>query len=179
MNEKIMATFDFNGISVDVVNWSETIWCGKVGYAENNTDEPNVDKIFEGFFALDTSAAAERLDKDFDGCVSINYLSKRRPNGVMIGFLVGTENQPKDFDVLKFPVAQYMRVSLDETTARALDEKPWRGGIPPYHWITEKLAPKFGYTVGDDTLPIFEYYGYYNPTTNAHKLRYLYVPIMK
>jgi Uncharacterized protein conserved in bacteria len=179
MNEKTVATFDFNGISVDVVNWNETIWCGKVGYAENNTDEPNVGKIFDDFFALDTSVVNERIDGNFDGCVSINYLSKRRPNGVILGFLVGSENQPNGFDVLKFPAAQYMRVSLDDNTAKALGEKPWQGGIPLYQWITEKLAPKFGYQVGDDTLPIFEYYGYYNPEKNIHKLRYLYVPITK
>ena len=45
--ETVIKTYDYNGIGVDLIEWSETIWCGKVGYADNNTDEPNVEKIME------------------------------------------------------------------------------------------------------------------------------------
>ena len=40
--ENIIKTYNYKGIFVDLVEWSDTIWCGKVGYADNNTDEPNV-----------------------------------------------------------------------------------------------------------------------------------------
>ncbi len=45
--ETVIKTYDYNGIGVDLIEWSETIRCGKVGYADNNTDEPNVEKIME------------------------------------------------------------------------------------------------------------------------------------
>jgi len=34
--ERIVETFNYNGIPVEVVEWDKTIWCGKIGYAENN-----------------------------------------------------------------------------------------------------------------------------------------------
>lgn len=43
--EKVIKTFDYNGINVDLISWSDTIWCGKIGYAVNNIDEPDVEKI--------------------------------------------------------------------------------------------------------------------------------------
>ena len=45
--ENIIKTYDYNGITVDLIEWSDTIWCGKVGYADNNTDEPNVEKLWK------------------------------------------------------------------------------------------------------------------------------------
>lgn len=177
--EKIMDTFNYNGIPVEVVEWDDTIWCGKIGYAENNTDEPNVDAIISGFMSLDTQIAMERREPDWDVCMSVNYLSKERPNGVMFGFLVGTEGQPDGFDVYKLPTGQYLRLAINDESAKALGSQPWNGGIPPYEWIGEQLAPQFGYHYGDDRLPVFEYYGYYKPEKNAHEFRYLYVPVEK
>lgn len=178
--EKILATFDYNGIAVDLLEWMDTIWCGKIGYAANNTDEPDVDKIMSGFQSLNfPSVAADRRENDWDVCMSVNYLSAERPNGVMFGFLVTSDRQPDGFDIHQVPAAQYMRIRMCDETAKALDREPWRGGIPPYSWIGEKIAPEFEYTYGDDSLPIFEYYGYYNPDKNAHEFCYLYVPVKK
>lgn len=177
--EKIIDTFNYNGVPVEVVEWSDTIWCGKIGYAENNTNEPNVDNILSGFMSLDTSAVEERSEPDWDVCMSVNYLSKERPNGVMFGFLVGTEHQPDRFDVYKLPTGRYLRIVINDESAKALGAQPWNGGIPPYEWIGEQLAPQFGYRYGDDHLPVFEYYGYYNAGKNAHEFRYLYVPVEK
>ena len=103
--EQIIDTFKYNGIPVEVVEWRDTIWCGKIGYAENNTDEPNVDNILSGFMALDIPAMNERIEPDWDVCMSVNYLSRERPNGVMFSDLVGTEYQPDGFDVYKLPPA--------------------------------------------------------------------------
>jgi predicted transcriptional regulator YdeE len=177
--EKILETLDYKGITVDVAEWRDTIWCGKIGYAANNTDEPDVDTIMSGFFALDHTAAAGRAEPDWDICMSVNYLSPERPNGVMVGFLVDTVLQPEDFDTYKVPAARYMRIPMCGKTAKALGREPWHGGIPPYGWIGEQIAPALGYTYGADTLPIFEYYGYYNPRRKKHKFCYLYVPVEK
>lgn len=42
-------------------------------------------------------------------------------------------------------------------------------GVPPYEWITEKIAPELGYKSGDDKTPIIEYYGYYDSLKNKHE----------
>lgn len=178
IQEKIIETFDYNGVAVDLVYWEDTVWCGKIGYADNNTDEPNVDKIANDFMPLNNVAVNER-EKDWDVCISVNYLSSERPNGVMFGFLVATEKQPESFDIYKVPATDFLRIRICDETAKALGCEPWKGGIPPYEWIGERIAPEFGYKYGDDRLPIIEYYGYYNPTKNSHEYCYLYVPVEK
>ncbi len=50
--ENIIKTYDYNGIAVDLVEWSGTVWCGKVGYADNNTDEPNLDKALAIWYCV-------------------------------------------------------------------------------------------------------------------------------
>lgn len=177
--EKILETFNFKGIAADIVEWSDTIWCGKIGYAVNNTDEPDVGKIMGDFQSLDFAALAGRMENNWDVCISVNYLSAERPNGVMFGSLTDSEKQPEDFDVLKVPAAIYARIRMCGETAKALGHEPWKGGIPPYEWIGKEIAPLIGYRYGNDILPVIEYYGYYNPVKYAHELSYLYVPVEK
>ena len=115
--EKIVETFGYNGITVEIVEWTDTIWCGKIEYAENNVDEPNVEKMSDDYFSLTSRARpVDTLEGDWSVCISANYLSRERPNGVKYG---------------------------------------------------------------DDKLPIYEYYGFYNPEKNAHEFGYLYVPVDK
>jgi hypothetical protein len=180
--EKIIDTFSYNGVSVEVVEWSETIWCGKIGYDYTTADNPNEDwvrPILDGYFTLDASSANQRKEPDWAVCMNVDILSKECPDGVMFGQLVGDEHQPDGFDVYKLPVGQYMRIAITDESVKALGVPPFHGGVPPYEWVGEKLAPQFGYRYGDDHLPVFEYYGYYNPEKNAHDFNYLYVPVEK
>ena len=66
-----------------------------------------------------------------------------------------------------------------DETARVLGHKPWEGGIPPYQWIGEQIAPNLGYTYGNGTLPIIEYYVFFKPEEGTHEYCYLYVPVKK
>lgn len=176
--EKLLEVFDFNGAAVELVEWSDTLWCGRIGYAADNSGEPDVGAVMSGFRSLDTASARER-ESDWDVCMSVNYLSDKRPNGLLVGFQVMTADQPDCFDVYKAPFARYMRLLVCDGTAAALGREPWHGGIPPFGWIGELAAPRFGYKYGCDRLPIFEYYGFYDPKKNAHRYCYLYVPVEK
>jgi len=69
-----------------------------------------------------------------------------------------------------------MRIKLCEDIYRALNVAPWTGGIPPYEWIGERIAPLFGYMYGDDALPMVEYYGF---SHGQIAVCYLYVPVRK
>jgi hypothetical protein len=178
--EKIVETLDYNGITVEIVEWTDTIWCGKIEYAESNVDEPNVEKMSEDYFSLTSRARpVDTLEGDWSVCISANYLSRERPNGVMYASLVASDRQPDGFDVYKVPAAKYARIRMCDETAKALGHEPWRGGIPPFEWIGEQIAPKIGYKYGDDKLPIYEYYGFYNPKKKSHEFGYLYVPVDK
>ena len=173
--ENLIKTYDYNGIAVDLVEWSGTVWCGKIGYAEDCTGEPNVEKIMEDF--MSASGTPNGREEHWDICMSVNYLSDERPSGVMFGFLVEAEVQPDNYDIYKVPAAKFLRIRMCDETAKALGREPWKGGIPPYHWIGEQIAPRLGYTYGSDTLPIIEYYGYFDPEAGAHEYCFLYVPV--
>ena len=178
--EKIVETLDYNGITVEIVEWKETIWCGKIEYAINNTDEPNVEKMSEDYFSLTSHAKpVDNLEDGWSVCISANYLSGERPNGVMYASLVASDKQPDGFDIYKVPTGKYARISMSEETAKKLGHEPWNGGIPPFEWIGKEIAPKIGYKYGDDKLPIYEYYGYWNNDKKGFEFHYLYVPVEK
>ncbi len=51
--EKVLKTYNLGqGASAELVQWEETLWCGKLRIAENNTDEPDIEKLMEEFVAL-------------------------------------------------------------------------------------------------------------------------------
>lgn len=176
--EEILEEYNYNGLKVELAFWSEAAFCGKLVFAGNLTDEPNVDQALSGFFALD-HAGIRRCENDWDVCLSIHYLSAERTNGVMFGYLVNEGNIPKEFDIFKIPAAFFLRILINEETAACLKCKPWKGGIPPYEWVGEQIAPALGFQYGKDTLPIIEYYGFYQPEIQKHRFCYLYVPVQK
>ena len=177
--ESLLHSLIYRGVPVDIVSWTDTVWCGKMGYASAaGAEEPDVERLMAQYLSLDHASAAQS-EAGWSVCISVNYLCPSRPRGVFFGSLAATENQPQGFDLYHVPAAQYMRIRITGETAQALGRPPWQGGIPPYHWIGEQIAPALGYTYGDDTLPIFEYYGFYCPETGAHEFCYLYVPVKR
>lgn len=174
--ERVLEVLHYNGIDVELVQWSEATWCGKVGYASDNAGEPDVEQIMQDFMSIDFAQVSGR-ESGWDVCLSIDYLTDERPSGVMFAFLVDSERQFAGCDILKTPPALYMKLRICEETAKALDRAPWCGGIPPHEWIGEQIAPACGYAYGDNRLPIVEYYGGYDPEKNAHEYCFLYVPV--
>lgn len=177
-HESLISSWNHEGMLVELVEWEPTIWCGKVGYAINNTEEPDVERIAGDAAELFPTVAPCKREAGWEVCLSLNYLSGERLNGVMFGFRTKTADQPEGYDVMQFPGAQYMRIRLCDETFRALNVEPWTGGIPPYEWIGEKIAPCLGYRYSDDPLPIVEYYGF-DSMGKTIETCYLYVPVQK
>ena len=178
--ETILETYTYNGIAVDLVKWTPTTWCGTIGYALDNCGEPDVDPIMSGYQSLSfPENAITRMEDGWDTCISTNYLSPERPNGVMFAFLGDVHEKPESVAVQSFPECQFMRVSFHEDVAAAVGRPSWQGGIPPYEWIGDIIAPHFGYTYGADDMPILEYYGNYRLEKGGHEFYYMYVPVKK
>ncbi len=178
--ETLIETHDYNGVTVEIIKWKETLWCGKLGYAANHIDEPDVEAIAAGMMDMvQSDIAMNQSETDWEVCLSLNYLSEGHPNGVMFGSLVHTDLQPAGYDILPIPGGIYARIQINAHTALALERKPWTGGVPPYEWISGQIAPEIGYEYGDTSLPIIEYYGPRDPKSHAHRYCYLYVPVQK
>lgn len=172
--ETVLERLKYRDIDVEIVQWRETIWCGRIGYAQNNTDEPDVDAIAQSY----PKAEIKNREVGWDACISLNYLSSERPNAVMFAVQTDSEEQEECFDLYRSPSGTFMRIQICKRTAAALERKMWEGGIPPYEWIYDQIAPELGYAAGDDRMPIVEYYGCYNAEWIPQCCR-LYVPIQK
>ncbi len=174
--ETLIETFQYKGISVDLVKWEESIWCGSLGYADNPEDELDVGAISDRFLAIDTASVCGRLESDGNVCMNIHHIDQTPPVGVMFAYLVDTEQQPEGLDVFKLPAGQYMCIPLgDNSVATAIGVEPWYGGPPPHEWVGEHIAPHFGYACAGDALPVIEYYACENGEWHA----WMYVPVEK
>lgn len=172
-----MENYDLGGgASAQLVHWEETLWCGKIRFAEDPVNEPDVEKLMEEFVALgDAGLSPIDPEAGWDVCMSFNYLSKQRPSGVFFGFFVQSHKQPKGFDMRWLPEGHYLRVEINESTAKALESEPWTGGIPPFQWVSESLGPRLGFACEDSELPIVEYY--HHQADGAIDGCWLYVPV--
>ena len=94
---------------------------------------------------------------------------------MFFGFHVEGRRQPEGFDLLWLPGGRFLRVEINESTARALDSEPWTGGVPPYQWVSDSLGPRLGFQVQDNALPIVEYYRHNEDGSIAGC--WLYVPV--
>ncbi len=176
--ERIIDTFKYNDMTVEVVEWESTIWCGKMEFAQNCTDEPDMGRVSDDFLAQDRTAINQRLETAANTLLHFDFLTPTCPAVAMFAFLVGTENQPEGFDIKRVPAGRYMRLPLTPESAKALGVEPWDGGAPPVEWISERLAPQFGYKQVFE-LPFIEYYDYLNGATDKVVNAFLYVPVEK
>lgn len=176
--EKVLENFQFNGAEAQLVEWTETLWCGKVKYAADFTGEPDVEKLMEEFVALG-EAELSPIDPEpgWDVCLSLNYLSDQRPSGVFFGFLVENRRQPEGFDLLWLPGGHFLRLEISEKTAKALEAEPWTGGIPPFQWVSETLGPRLGFSAADNAQPVVEYYRHRED--GSIEGCWLYVPVRR
>lgn len=174
--EQLVQSFPRGDVTVELVQWPDSIWCGKLGYAADGSDEPDVEKLLQGYMALDFSRAA-LAEGDGEACFSLQYLSSRLPSGVMFARPALSESQPEEFDILKLPGARYLRVKLDGKTAAYLGCEPWQGGTPPHEWLGERLGPELGFTYSGNDAVVLEYYGDPDPETGNPRVCYLYVSV--
>ena len=158
-HEKVLESFEVNGAQASLVEWGETLWCGKTRYAADNSSEPDVEKLMEDFVALgEQELSPNGPEPGWDVCMSFNYMTDKRPSGVFFGFRVESQNQPRGFDMQFLHAGKYLRVEINEQTAKALEEEPSAGSVPPYQWISQVMGPKLGFDCGDSGLPVVEYY---------------------
>ena len=162
--ERIIKTVDYMGLTVDIVEWPETIWCGKLGWAVNNTDEPDVPRLMESFKTIMDTPTNERLAPHWDVALFIDHHRNDRPSGTLFGHIVGTERQPEGYDMYKMPGQIFMRMCNFGEGSAGFDLK-------------KDFIPANGY-VYDNTAPDFSYYGYYDVKKGAHALQYDYTPVI-
>ena len=159
-NETLVDVIFDKGVRFDVVERTETIWCGILGYASNLTDEPNIGRLLEKYQSLVSVEKRDLVSPGWNGCISIDYWpGDNAPRGMMFMQQVGTTEQDERYDVYKTPASLYIRVHYDSAEIpKKLFGRDKCEVFELYEPIHE-VAEKNGYVFHSNGEIEIEYYG--------------------
>ena len=113
-DEKLVEVIEHNGIRFEVVACPEALWCGALAYAQNCTDEPDIDSLLKRYQAHVSVEKKQVIHPEWSGCISIDYWpGGSTPRGMMFMQQVATEEQDKVHDVYRTPASLYIRAWCD------------------------------------------------------------------
>jgi hypothetical protein len=118
-NEKIIDTFVENGILFEVINKPEMIFAGKIGYALNLNEEPNIGSLLDGYRGI-MEKIIEAVEPEWWLGISIDYGKPDALSGYMFATEVRTDKQPVGVDVYKVPSTNYIRLRKDNKSSLKL-----------------------------------------------------------
>ena len=189
--EKLVQIITYKGVEFEVVERPDVLWVGSVGYANNNTDEPDNGPTLKRFQGLINEGVVicDKINPDWSAALSINYTCKDKPCGIMFGNESYSEKQDERFDLFTQPGGLWLRVRNDEdAAARFFDYdkskpfNPWEYG--PYRYFAGENAPmqsaakEKGYIENPDVHIQIEYHCHAEYGTPPHT-NYAYIPIIR
>ncbi len=174
--EKHIQTITYKGIELEVVERPDVLWIGCVDYANNNTDESDINMTLKRFQRLIESAPIrDKMNPYWSAALSINYNYDKMPCGIMFANESYTENQDERYDLFTQPSGLWLHVSVSEESDMALLGRQNYGTFE-YFSILRSAAEENGYMQNSEVHLEIEYHchaEYINPThTN-----YAYIPI--
>jgi hypothetical protein len=187
--EMLVQTITYKGVEFDVVERPDVFWVGCVGYANDNTGEPDNGPTLKRFQDLvGISEINERINPDWSAALSLNYTTKDKPCGIMFANESYTDKQDERFDIIKQPGGLWLRISNDKKAATAFfgydnaePFNPWNYG--PYMYfagaqILQNAARENGYIQNPNVHIQIEYHCHAEYGTPPHR-NYAYIPIIK
>ncbi|MCL2195641.1 MAG: hypothetical protein FWB76_06795 [Oscillospiraceae bacterium] len=184
--ETLVKTLSYKGVDFELVERPDVIWVGCVKYANNNTDEPNMDGVMERYQKLCKEAPyREKVNPDYSACLSINFSTSEKPCGMMYACEFYPDQQHKGFDLLTQPGGLWLRVRNDEKAAALCSYdgttpfNPWEYTHAYFAGEQSPLASaakEHGYTQNPDVHMQIEYHCHAEYGTPPHT-NYAYIPI--
>jgi len=182
--EKLVELIRYKGVEFEVVQRPDVLWVGCVDYAENNTDESDIQGTLKRFQALtkdfdEGQDTRERMCPDWSAALSINYSCKDKPCGIMFANETWSAQQDERFDVFTQPGGLWLRVRNDKKAARKLLGKK---KAEPYEYFAraqalQKAAEANGYRQNPDVHVQVEYHCHAEYGQKNHS-NYAYIPIV-
>ncbi len=173
---KVISAVDQDGVLIEVVDLPELVFAGKMAYADNYTDEPDIDSLLKTIRSENTlDKVIGQTDPEWTGAVSIDYW---QGGAAKRGFIFAKEtsikNQPEGVDTYLNPASLYVRVKYDKDDRdiwKLLGEEqrqhqPW----VMFGYLGKKWAVQNGYEFATHGAQEFEYYG-------PGHICYVYAPI--
>ena len=188
--EKLVQSITYKGVEFEVVERPDVLWVGSVGYAENNTGEPDNKPTLKRFQELcRVSDIKDCINPDWSAALSINYDCRDKPCGIMFGNEVYSDKQDERFDLFTQPGGLWLRVRNDEAGAarffgyeRSKPFNPREYG--PYRYFAGADAPlqsaarENGYIQNPDVHIQVEYHCHAEYGAPPHT-SYAYIPVIK
>ena len=172
--EVIKEIITYRGAVLEVVERPEAVFCGKIAYAQNLTDEPDIETLLKDYQKLVPIPKNEPVAPEWTAAISIDYWRGGIvPRGMMFGQEVAAEKQPEVYDIYKMPKSLYMRVFHDADAAKALDKDQcdiWE----LYGLMKDIVMPLYGYRFNENGAQEFEYYNW-----TKYSSGFAYVPVIK
>lgn len=171
-NEKLINVVTHDGVNFEIVERQEVIWVGKVSYAPNLTDEPEIGKLLKEYQQLIPIEKKELINPEWDAAISIDYWQDgSAPRGMMFGMETYTEEQPECYDIFKMPPSLFMRIQNTEDAARLLGKdkcENWELFV----FMKNTVMPLHNYKFNENGAQEVEYYHHKSGTC------YAYVPVI-
>jgi len=189
--EKPVQTITYKGVDFEVVERPDVLWVGCVGYAGNNTDEPDNDPTLKRFQGLisENVGPKDKINPDWSAALSINYDIGDKPKGIMFANECYSGEQDERFDVFTQPGGLWLRVRNDENAAaqffgyeKSKPFNPWEYG--PYRYFAGENAPlqsaakENGYIQNPNVHIQVEYHCHAEYGAPPHT-SYAYIPIIR
>ena len=172
--ETIVETILYRGALFEVVERPEATFCGKIAYAQNLTDEPDIGKLLNDYRSLVSVPKQECIAPEWDAAISIDYWrGGTTPRGMMFAQEVATEKQPDVYDIYKMPKSLFMRIFHDADAAKALGRdncEIWE----LFGLMKDFAMPEHGYEFNENGAQEFEYYNW-----SRYGSGFAYVPVIK
>lgn len=171
--EKFISDFIHKGIVVEIVKCPETIWCGAVGYAQDNEGEPDIPGLLDRYQRICGIDKNEVAMPKWSCCISIDYWKDgAAKRGIMFAQQVLSAEQDEAYDVFGMPESLYARVWVTQEAAMAAFSRENCEVYELFGVIRAALADN-GYVISDSGAQEIEMYDH------DDGLFYAYVPVMK
>lgn len=176
--ETVLGVYGWEGGKAVLVQWERSHWCGKLRYASTNRDQPDMDKLYEEFYALaEADLSPNEPEAGWHAVLCFNAFTDRWPSGTFIGFLTSSSDQPEGFDQVWVEQGQYLRVELNEENQGGFHALLADAPPQDLSQTMAALAQKLGFPLRTAKLPFAEYFQYGADGTPLGC--WLYVPVLK
>ena len=181
--EKLIQTITFKGVEFDVVERPDVLWVGCVNYANNNTNESDINTTLNRYREeLIEIVKQDLINPDWSASLSINYGYNDKPKGVMFAQETYSDKQDKRYDLFKQSGGLWLRVlhdkSIEALLDRESDEQRNYFGSRDLFALLRNVASENGYRPNPDVHVEVEYSCHTEYNTSPSR-NYAYIPIIK
>ena len=182
--EKLVQTILYKSVEFEVVERPDVIWVGCIDYAQNNSDESDIDATEKRIVELwETVPVNNKINPDWSASLGINYFSNDKPCGMFFGSESYTDKQDERYDIFIQPGGLWLRFCVDENSATQLlgfdKSKPfsaWDYASHKYLAHVQNVVDENGYIKNPDIDIVLDYHCHAEYNTPPHTC-YGYIPI--